>query len=1543
MIKNNFTLNHLSEEKNPENPLIKKPKRKGNYILGETIGEGAFAKVKLGKHIYTGEKVAVKILNKNKLFQDIEENKSNDSANFMNDIKKIRKEINILKRLKHRNIIQLYEIMESKTNLYLIMEYCEGKDLFDYIVKKKYLSEKEACIFFQQIIDGVEYLHLSKITHRDLKPENLLLDKNNRICISDFGLSTISDEIDSLLETPCGTPSYAPPEMLLGEKYNGVESDIWSCGIILYSMLVGNLPFMESEEDLIYKNIMKHNYYFPDYLSTEVIDLIENMLKINPEERYGFDDIKNHEWFNIIQPKLKPGIIFGVHKIPIDTKILEKVEKYGYDKIKCYESVYNNNYDSYSAIYYLLLKKNIDENKSSISDLYSDEYIKFIKDSNNWILPEKINDPIYKDYEINSYKNDSNSINLFSTIRVNTINNINRNNFEAIPEEYNKESESLNDSLFSLNKENKDIKNLNNNLYTGNLNKIRIIESDELEKEKRRVNLLIKMNKIKNKKINKENIIINIKNDIKNRKIINSSHKDEKSNSQKNKVFHKKIFNDIIRSLKNNNMTLNLNTENNNNPHFKSTIKKAETNINNSRKRKLKKLFKNKIKTPNKQLNLLILDKKVSFDRNKKNKKNNMKFNNDIILQKFDNKTISNNLNINKMILNSNNTSKSNLYLNNNNASLTLTSTKTEKKMKNRISSKSNNKKFSSYKNDININRKYIKNIQISPKQISKFKHNIISNFKSREINKKYLNKFSESQPNMSSIGSGIFTKVKDKKAYKSCNYLISSENIVDIKRTISKSFKKKIKDKKIYNNIISIKRNINNNINIDENILESLNDTIDNKKKLELLQKLEKDEIKFQNDINIIDNITMNSTSYTVKEQKEKIINCNILNQFAEKMIKSSMFNKYLIDKNKIKNNEIKKEGEIETNFYKLQKYKNIIGIIEHLKNKKFEKKLIDFNIDTFDEYLNDEDDKIFTKSLLNIKGVESFINKIKISLNKKEKLINSLRTKSYEQKEYNFNKELKENNITYQKSTNNFYYGIKNIKSFGYQNTKNKYYELNNKNSKYNNNTSIFSKTNKNLSQNSSKKKKSLIQKISSHKKNEKNKYDKKQNNIKINKFNDISENEESSSNYNSNNISIEKDKNNNEKENKKYNEENDNIKTNKEIGIKNIIFSSEKYDINENNNNLSKNRTQKDLIIESELRKNTINDKYTNKNGEIVIKPHLSLKKDMLNKRKQSNNYPQNIIFFENNSNKLNFDAFCTRNKNYDKNNYSYNNDIDNSKYELNSNSFNNMSNKTKKNEIPICNTYTNGFFNIKDKKLPIISEIESYNKKINKKNQNIVNVKIFIDDKIKKNIDKKNSKFNNKILNSKNIYPNSKINTKNNIMSKDLLSKKINDKSIDKKRSNNLPNSSFYNTFFINEHNEESLTKEKHETEHNAILNKNINCNTMNYFYKKNNSNLIELKNIQEFTPFDLSCILYTGTNDIINKTKYYLKKKVFLCIDKDNGIRAIKGNTTIEIKLYKLIKDDDNNVYFNIKMKSNDLKKDKELMRKLIKYIHFKKN
>ena len=306
----------MNEEKKKDNiqqmnnNINKKQKKKGPYLLGQTLGEGAFAKVKVATQIHTHEKTAIKILDKSRLLED------------ERDVQRFKKEINILKKLHHKNIIQLYEIMESKTSLYIVMEYCEKGELFDYIVNNGKLNEKEACRLFQQIINGVEYLHEQNIIHRDLKPENILLDYNTNIKISDFGLSTFYNK-NIYLQTPCGTPSYAPPEMLNGNEYNGTSSDIWSCGIILYAMLCGSLPFAESKEDIICRKILNHDYIIPNNLSKDAKDLLNNIMKINPLERYTIKDIKKHPWFNLVSPHLIGGITIGVNEIPVDEKILD--------------------------------------------------------------------------------------------------------------------------------------------------------------------------------------------------------------------------------------------------------------------------------------------------------------------------------------------------------------------------------------------------------------------------------------------------------------------------------------------------------------------------------------------------------------------------------------------------------------------------------------------------------------------------------------------------------------------------------------------------------------------------------------------------------------------------------------------------------------------------------------------------------------------------------------------------------------------------------------------------------------------------------------------------------------------------------------------------------------------------------------------------------------------------------------------------------------------------------------------------------------------
>ena len=374
-----------------ENPI-------GDYLLNEEIGSGGFAKVVQGIHIPTGEKVAVKIMDKAQIFSE------------PLNLNRIQREIAILKIVRHKNIIKLYELMETPNKIYLVMEYCNGGELFDYIVSKQHLTERQACRFFQEIINSVEYLHSLNIVHRDLKPENLLLDKiNNKITLKliDFGISNCYSP-EKLLTTPCGTASYAPPEMHKGEEYYGLLSDVWSAGVVLYAMVFGYLPFCEDDEDANINNIIEGNYEIPEEASPELADLLIHLLDINPLTRYDLEQIKQHPWFNIVKPyKYIPGVIEGYNRIPIDRKIVEECEKYGYDKEKVIESVEKSKYNRNSSVYYIILSKMKREGYHSISDLYSDEFLKYIKDPKNIIYKSEEDfsefNEIYNDFKEDEY------------------------------------------------------------------------------------------------------------------------------------------------------------------------------------------------------------------------------------------------------------------------------------------------------------------------------------------------------------------------------------------------------------------------------------------------------------------------------------------------------------------------------------------------------------------------------------------------------------------------------------------------------------------------------------------------------------------------------------------------------------------------------------------------------------------------------------------------------------------------------------------------------------------------------------------------------------------------------------------------------------------------------------------------------------------------------------------------------------------------------------------------------------------------------------
>ena len=351
---------------------LKVLKQIGDYTLGTELGSGAFGKVVLGKHILTNEPVAIKILDKMIL------------SHTPDDYQSVRQEINILKSVKHKHIVQLYDVLQTPRHIFIIMEYCEGKDLLDYILTKSKLSEEESLKYFHQLINALFYLHSQNIAHRDIKIDNMLLDRNRDLKLVDFGLSTKYPD-DNLLDQPCGTVVYAAPEVLQGREYHGMLADVWSSGIVLYGMLSGYLPFGDQDDEINRINIIQGKINYPNYFSNCVKDLLMHMLDLDPMTRYTLQEVRSHPWFNSIDYKLIPGIIIGYNIIPVDEKILDLCVTYNCDRNKVKESVINNKYNSESALYYLLIKKLQKKGLHSVSDFYSDEFINFVLDDNNLI------------------------------------------------------------------------------------------------------------------------------------------------------------------------------------------------------------------------------------------------------------------------------------------------------------------------------------------------------------------------------------------------------------------------------------------------------------------------------------------------------------------------------------------------------------------------------------------------------------------------------------------------------------------------------------------------------------------------------------------------------------------------------------------------------------------------------------------------------------------------------------------------------------------------------------------------------------------------------------------------------------------------------------------------------------------------------------------------------------------------------------------------------------------------------------------------------
>ncbi|XP_044497066.1 CBL-interacting serine/threonine-protein kinase 20-like [Mangifera indica] len=255
------------------------------YEVGRLLGQGTFAKVYYGRNIKTGESVAIKIIDKKKVMK-------------VGLIDQINREISVMRLVRHPNIVELYEVMATKTRIYFAMEYVRGGELFNKVAKGK-LREDAARKYFQQLIGAVEFCHSRGVYHRDLKPENLLLDENGNLKISDFGLSALleSRRKDGLLHTTCGTPAYVSPEVISKKGYDGAKADIWSCGVVLYVLLSGYLPFYDSNLMEMYRKISRGEFKSPNCIPPEVRKLLTRILDPNPNTRITMAELMDNDWF----------------------------------------------------------------------------------------------------------------------------------------------------------------------------------------------------------------------------------------------------------------------------------------------------------------------------------------------------------------------------------------------------------------------------------------------------------------------------------------------------------------------------------------------------------------------------------------------------------------------------------------------------------------------------------------------------------------------------------------------------------------------------------------------------------------------------------------------------------------------------------------------------------------------------------------------------------------------------------------------------------------------------------------------------------------------------------------------------------------------------------------------------------------------------------------------------------------------------------------------------------------------------------------------
>ena len=1009
-------------------PNKDKNKKIGDYLLLSTIGSGTFSKVKLGLHIPTKQKVAVKILDKDKI---------NDEA----DIERIKREIHILSILRHPNIVQLYETITSENNIYIIMEYVEGKDLFQYIYSMQHLTEYKSSQLFRQLISCLEYIHKLGIVHRDIKPENILLTKNKKnIKLVDFGLSNTYEE-GELIKTACGSPCYAAPEMISGKEYEGFYSDLWSSGVVLYCMLVGKLPFDDEDIKKLYHNIKIANYIMPNFLSNYAQDILRRILVPNPKRRIKLEDLKRHPFLLMCErvPMYK-GIIIDNDEIEVDYDIVQMMkEKYfnseGDCNINCdiiVGNIKNNLHNKITTVYYLLYKlKNEDGMDDSIiknkdkynTDSNSNNDKNILQNKKNNIFNDTINLSNNNNLEINQISEDEKSpsfVKFINKIDSNKIINTTDNEKLSINQSLTKNEDNISkeDNDYSFNKKERKI-------YIHNIKKILFNNVNKKSDE----NLIIDTNNNSPKNTQKENITINNDNNEKrfNILVINNfmSDKDPSQNENFNNLstFHDKanIYdNNVEKKDKNTNegniMSLNeknrINEEKNNRLKAKSIItdNSNDSKYKNYRENLINKIMNNTNKNDSRNMKLLHNIKYYQKKRIKSQPGNTIKINNFTMPINYAN-------NANKM--------KQKEITNNN---------------INKVN-KINKLSFNTMKNNNLENNNKSKIIGMNNFNLRPFQKSKKINFDSIDNNSKISNNFKNLSNNITAIKNDdmhrhnyILSNITKNNARK----LNKSSNIANNQKNATNKFKKYIKklfeDSSYYD--ISQNKSLNatpvyhhNNIQKNDKIFKSIN--VNNKSNIyDKNNNIDSDISKLNNTSNLFEIFRLNEFKNYRKNinSKNKKINNNIKANNISVETQQNYVNNIKLEK---KSNVSKGENDLEDQMikYMKQRFKNCIRK-KYSKDKTNNLRLkISYNYDS--------------KSKSNTKSPNSIASKLKSE---------SCSNKNYLKYD---NKIINNNNISVKIKNNSNNITQNNINKYkNSANTNN----LNNITTKFNNNNFLF-----------------------------------------------------------------------------------------------------------------------------------------------------------------------------------------------------------------------------------------------------------------------------------------------------------------------------------------------------------------------------------------------------------------------------------------------------------------------------------------------------